>query len=190
MRSSLRILSPLLSSLLTFGVFPPPHPAGTWGCMAGPPKEQSSLTIPSILGESREPPHDPRLHRRGYRERRWVRIAYLFVSWNTLLRISPIAVSARSFGKQNSSSSFPAARDLIRNCTILHSTLKWKTSSPGMGREGREDRRSDSESPFRRNLFLGGLTDWLVPSPKDFFDHRPSLISGPKPILAEVNNCN
>lgn len=55
----------------------------------------------------------------------------LFVSWNTLLRISAIAVSARSFGKRSSFSSFPAARDLIRKHTILHSTLKWKTAAPG-----------------------------------------------------------
>lgn len=55
----------------------------------------------------------------------------LFVSWNTLLRISAIAVSARAFGKQRCFSLFPAARDLIRKHTILHSAVQWKTSSPG-----------------------------------------------------------
>lgn len=105
--------------------------AGTRREWQGTPagREQSSVTGPQHpRGEDRAA---PRPSQEGVRGRRGERIVCLFVSWNTLLRISAIAVSALSFGKQSRFSSFPAARDLIRKYTILHSILKWKTSSPG-----------------------------------------------------------
>lgn len=74
----------------------------------------------------------------------------LCVSWNTLLRISAIAVSARSFGKQRCFSQFPAARDLIRKHTILHSALNGKQAA----REG--SKRSNITRTFHRDLCFQG----------------------------------
>lgn len=111
-------------------------------------------------GEQRAFPRSSQEGVRGGSGGRWERIAYLFVSWNTLLRISAIAVSAGSFGKQSSFSSFPAARDLIRKCTILHSTLKWKTSSPG-----REAAGLTLQALFG-GIYVSRSVGWLVPSPE------------------------
>lgn len=137
------------------------------------PNLMSFLPIPWVNG-GRAPQHPGGAQSCLQPSQKWVARAErgedcLFVSWNTLLRISAIAVSARSFGKRSSFSSFPAARDLIRKCTILHSTLKWKTSSPGREAGGRT-----------LQARFGGIyvsTSGAAVPGEDFFERRPSLIS-------------